>query len=200
MKIEVVVSASPELSELIGHLVAALQKVANPIQAVNQAPSPAPPQAPPVAPSLPAPIAASVPLSQAPVKYSDERLLLAQNMYERGHTYSEIAAEVNQLPGPIWNEKAAANTRLREGWQRIPRPYVAPVSASPPAPPPLRAGPPIFMDPDGKIPADFDQIVTWAGQRGIVFDGGNLDLVNRRRAGLGMKPFVCVPPRYLRRA
>jgi hypothetical protein len=57
-------------------------------------------------------------------------------------------------------------------------------------PAPLRAGPPVFLDPNSKVPADFDQIATWSAARGIVFDGSNMDLVNRRRAGLGMKPFV----------
>ena len=212
MKIEVVVSASPELSELIGRLVASLQKFASPAQVAAVAappaviaarhPVPAAPKPAPIVPPIAVPPPPPLPAKPGanPDKFSDARLKMAAGMYGAGQTFATIILAVNRLPGPPWDEKAALNQRMRGGWQRIPQPAVDPVSASPPAPPPLRGGPPIFMDPDGKVPADFDQIVTWAGQRGIVFDGGNLDLVNRRRAGLGMKPFVCVPTRDLRRA
>jgi len=51
-----------------------------------------------------------------------------------------------------------------------------------PAPPPLPA--PV----DGLVRASFREIKAWAAHYGVVYDGGNADVVNRRRAGLGLPP------------
>ena len=51
-----------------------------------------------------------------------------------------------------------------------------------PAPPPLPA--PV----DGLVRASFREIRAWAAFHGIAYDGGNADVVNRRRAGMGLPP------------
>jgi len=62
-------------------------------------------------------------------------------------------------------------------------PEPARVAATAPAKPP-----PLPDAVDGLVRASFREIRAWAAHYGIRYDGGNVDVVNRRRAGLGLPP------------
>jgi len=62
-------------------------------------------------------------------------------------------------------------------------PEPARVAATAPAKPP-----PLPDAVDGLVRASFREIRAWAAHYGIRYDGGNADVVNRRRAGLGLPP------------
>jgi len=62
---------------------------------------------------------------------------------------------------------------------------------APPDPPPARRVPPLpEPSPDGYIRASFAEIKAWAGFFGIRYDGGNMDVVNRRRGQMRLPELI----------
>jgi hypothetical protein len=100
-------------------------------------------------------------------KWTDQRLAIAQPMYEAGAPIIEIAVAVNATPGPFVKIPQINLLAGAKGWKRGTPPASAPIVAK-----------------DG-------QIRQWAGERGIVTHGKELPMgvINGRRAHLGLPPF-----------
>lgn len=156
-----------------------------------QASTPALPAAAPAPPAPPVPARPyATPANPQDNWRTPERAVVFDREFLAGTDMTEIREIISAMPGPpvpkvnqpLWSW--SVGRKLKRG---------APPAASPFAPAPSLAAPrpPLYKvelpEPDpatGKVLATYGEIVAWAANHGLKYDGSNMDAVNRIRARL----------------
>lgn len=141
------------------------------------------------------------------MKWSPERKDQLKARYADANP-SDLLASVNALPGAritLAQMHGYANTAM--GLRRMPSPTLGKlrrgqltttppenVEAPRPANPAKLPIAPVSDEtrPGRTVEATFGQIRDWSVPRGIHYDGGNIDIVNRKRSQFGLAPFIQV--------